>query len=161
MPPLQGRRQGLLLPPGLGARIAAVPLIDTTAVTSGTVITNQEILGMPTSPHVATLLAVISPGVVAQDQNNNIAHLWSHNAASQFTDASVRSRKLPAPWYRAWTPAQSSLSTRDLRPASEPPVPDAGRRDAEWISGTEIRQSFVATTAVVFRETADKRNNPR
>ena len=61
------------------------PLIDTTSATSGTVITNQEILEMPTSSHVVTLLAVMSPGVMAQDQNNNIAHLWSYNAASQFT----------------------------------------------------------------------------
>jgi hypothetical protein len=40
---------------------------------------------MPTFSHVITLLSVLSPGVVAQDQNNNVAHLWSYNAASQFT----------------------------------------------------------------------------
>ncbi len=64
---------------------AETPLIDTTAATSGTVINNKEILEMPTSSHVITLLAMMSPGVMAQDQNNNIAHLWSYNAASQFT----------------------------------------------------------------------------
>ncbi len=64
---------------------AETPLIDTTSATSGTVITQQEITEMPTSSHVVTLLAVMSPGVLAQDQNNNVAHLWSYNAASQFT----------------------------------------------------------------------------
>src|SRR5262249_43910375 len=34
---------------------------------------------------VTTLLATLSPGVMAQDQNQNVAHLWSYNAASQFT----------------------------------------------------------------------------
>lgn len=64
---------------------AEAPLIDTTSATSGTVITTQEITEMPSASHVVTLLAVMSPGVVAQDQNNNAAHLWSHDAASQFT----------------------------------------------------------------------------
>ena len=59
--------------------------MDTTSAVSGTVITQTEINEMPTSSHVVTLLAVLSPGVVAQDQNNNVAHLWSYNAASQFT----------------------------------------------------------------------------
>ncbi len=61
------------------------PLVDTTSATSGTVITQQEINEMPTSSHVVTLLSVLSPGVIAQDQNNNVAHLWSYNAASQVT----------------------------------------------------------------------------
>lgn len=64
---------------------AETPLIDTTSATSGTVITNQEILEMPLASHVVTLLSVLSPGVVAQDQNNNVVHLWSYNGASQFT----------------------------------------------------------------------------
>jgi len=65
--------------------VAETPLVDTTSATSGTVITQQEINEMPTSSHVVTLLAVLSPGVLAQDQNSNVAHLWSYNAASQFT----------------------------------------------------------------------------
>ncbi len=65
--------------------VAEAPLIDTTSATSGTVITQEQINEMPSSSHVVTLLAVMSPGVIAQDQNNNIAHLWSYNAASQFT----------------------------------------------------------------------------
>jgi hypothetical protein len=65
--------------------VADTPLVDTTSATSGTVITQEEINEMPTSSHVVTLLSVLSPGVVAQDQNNNVAHLWSYNAASQFT----------------------------------------------------------------------------
>src|SRR5260370_9927530 len=60
-------------------------LIDTTSATSGTVITPQEMNEMPSMSRVSTLLATLAPGVVAQAQNNNIAHLWSHDAASQFT----------------------------------------------------------------------------
>jgi hypothetical protein len=61
------------------------PLIDTTSATSGTVITHEEIMELPSASHVVTLLATLSPGVVAQDQNNNVVHLWSYNGASQFT----------------------------------------------------------------------------
>jgi Carboxypeptidase regulatory-like domain len=62
-----------------------VPLIDTTSATSGTVITETELQEVPSATHIPTLLATLSPGVVAQDQNNNVGHLWSYNAASQFT----------------------------------------------------------------------------
>jgi len=64
---------------------AEVPLIDTTAATSGTVIGQEQILEMPSFSRVTTLLATLSPGVLQQDQNNNTAHLWSHDAASQIT----------------------------------------------------------------------------
>jgi Carboxypeptidase regulatory-like domain len=64
---------------------AEVPLIDTTAATSGTVISQDQILEMPSSSRVLTILATLSPGVIQQDQNNNTAHLWSHDAASQIT----------------------------------------------------------------------------
>ena len=64
---------------------AEVPLIDTTAATSGTVISQDQILEMPSSSRVLTILATLSPGVLQQDQNNNTAHLWSHDAASQIT----------------------------------------------------------------------------
>lgn len=64
---------------------AEVPLIDTTAATSGTVISQEQILEMPSQSRVLTLLATLSPGVIQQDQNNNTAHLWSHDAASQVT----------------------------------------------------------------------------
>ena len=64
---------------------AEVPLIDTTAATSGTVISQEQILEMPSSSRVLTILATLSPGVLQQDQNNNTAHLWSHDAASQIT----------------------------------------------------------------------------
>src|SRR5215831_7188443 len=60
-------------------------LVDTTAATSGTVISSQEMTEMPTISHVPTLLAILSPGVVAQDQNNNIVRPWSYIGASQFT----------------------------------------------------------------------------
>jgi hypothetical protein len=61
------------------------PLIDTTAATSGTVINQQMVLEMPTNSRVVTLFATLSPGVLQQDQNNNVFQLWSFNAASQFT----------------------------------------------------------------------------
>jgi hypothetical protein len=65
--------------------VAEVPLIDTTAATSGTVITKEEIAEMPSFSRITSLLATLSPGVMQQDQNQNVAHLWSHDAASQFT----------------------------------------------------------------------------
>ena len=65
--------------------VGDIALIDTTSATSGTVITNKEITEMPSSSHVITLLATLSPGVVAQDQNGNVAHMWSYLAGSQFT----------------------------------------------------------------------------
>jgi hypothetical protein len=61
------------------------PLIDTTSATSGTVITNKQITEMPSASHVITLLATLSPGVTAQDQNGNVAHMWSYLAGSQMT----------------------------------------------------------------------------
>lgn len=64
---------------------AEAPLIDTTAAISGTVITTQELNEIPSASRIPTLLATLSPGVMAQDQNNNVAHMWSYNAASQFT----------------------------------------------------------------------------
>src|SRR5437588_260437 len=64
---------------------AEAELIDTTAATSGTVITRKEIEEMPSMSRIATLLATLSPGVVQQDQNQNVAHLWSHDAASQIS----------------------------------------------------------------------------
>jgi hypothetical protein len=64
---------------------AEVPLIDTTSATSGTVISQQEIEEIPSMTHISTLLDHALAGVIAQDQNNNVGHLWSYNAASQFT----------------------------------------------------------------------------
>ncbi len=65
--------------------VAETPLIDTTSGTSGTVIRQEQITEMPSMSRVTTLLATLSPGVIAQDQNQNVAHLWSYNAASEFT----------------------------------------------------------------------------
>jgi len=65
--------------------MAETPLIDTTSATSGTVITTEEILEMPSSSRESTLLATLSPGVIQQDQNNNPIHLWSYLAGSQMT----------------------------------------------------------------------------
>ena len=64
---------------------AEAPLIDTTAATSGVVISRKQIEEMPSMSRIATLFATLSPGVVQQDQNQNVAHLWSHDAASQIS----------------------------------------------------------------------------
>jgi hypothetical protein len=64
---------------------AEAPLIDTTSATSGTVISKEQITEIPSSSHVATLLATLSPGVLAQDQNGNVVHMWSYIGGSQFT----------------------------------------------------------------------------
>lgn len=59
------------------------PLIDTTSATSGTVITEDELNELPTESHVATLFATLSPGVIQQDQGNNVVRGWSNSGASQ------------------------------------------------------------------------------
>jgi hypothetical protein len=61
------------------------PLLDTTSAVSGTVVSSKEILEMPTSSHVVSLLALMSPGVVQQDQDNNPLHMWSYVGGSSFT----------------------------------------------------------------------------
>lgn len=61
----------------------AAPLIDTTSATSGTVITNEVMTEMPLLSRIPTLLAGLSPGVLLQDQNNNVPRMWSVNAASE------------------------------------------------------------------------------
>jgi hypothetical protein len=61
------------------------PLLDTTSAVSGTVVSSEEILEMPTSSHVVSLLALISPGVAQIDQDNNPVHMWSYIGASSFT----------------------------------------------------------------------------
>ena len=64
---------------------SATPLIDTTSATSGTVITSQELAELHSMTHVPTLLAVLSPGVVAQDQNGNPS--FGRVTASQVNNA--------------------------------------------------------------------------
>src|ERR1700682_3910334 len=58
------------------------PLIDTTSGTSGTVITAEQISELPSSTHVSTLLAGLSPGVLLQDQTPGNTHMWSNIGAS-------------------------------------------------------------------------------
>lgn len=58
------------------------PLIDTTSATSGTVITSELISELPSSTHVATLFASLSPGVLLQDQSPGNTHMWSNIGAS-------------------------------------------------------------------------------
>src|SRR5262249_30188783 len=64
---------------------AETPLIDTTAATSGTVITSQDIAELPSISRIATIMATLAPAVFQQDQNQNVAHRWSHDAASQIS----------------------------------------------------------------------------
>jgi hypothetical protein len=61
---------------------AEVPLIDTTAATSGTVIEPDVVAEMPSMSRIPFQLATMSPGVQAVDQNNNVAMMWSRDAAS-------------------------------------------------------------------------------
>jgi hypothetical protein len=61
---------------------AEAPLIDTTSATSGTVIEPEAVTEMPIMSRIPFQLATISPGVQAVDQNNNVAMMWSKNAAS-------------------------------------------------------------------------------
>jgi hypothetical protein len=58
------------------------PLIDTTAATSGTVITGEAVTEMPIMSRIPFQLATMSPGVMAVDQNNNVAMMWSRDATS-------------------------------------------------------------------------------
>jgi hypothetical protein len=62
---------------------AEAPLIDTTSATSGTVITPQQMTEIPILSRIPTLLAGLSPGVLLQDQNQNVPRMWSVIAASQ------------------------------------------------------------------------------
>jgi hypothetical protein len=62
---------------------ASAPLIDTQRYFGHCHLTNADDRDADLS-HVPTLLAV-SPGVVAQDQNNNIVRPWSYIGASSFT----------------------------------------------------------------------------
>ena len=80
---------------------AETPLIDTTAATSGTVITREEIAEMPSMSRIATILATLSPGVIQQDQNQNVAHLWSHDAASQISVNGGETRAAGSTVYRS------------------------------------------------------------
>ena len=59
------------------------PLIDTSAATAGTVVENEAITEIPVMSRIPFQLASLSPGVQALDQNNNVAMMWSKNAASE------------------------------------------------------------------------------
>lgn len=61
---------------------AEVPLVDTTVATSGTVIETEIVTEIPLMSRIPFQLATMSPGVLAVDQNNNVAMMWSKNAAS-------------------------------------------------------------------------------
>ncbi len=62
---------------------AEASLIDTTAATSGTVIEPDVVTEIPVMSRIPFQLATLSPGVQAVDQNNNVAMMWSKNAASE------------------------------------------------------------------------------
>jgi len=62
---------------------AEAPLIDTSAATAGTVVTGDALTEIPVMSRIPFQLATLSPGVQALDQNNNVAMMWSKNAASE------------------------------------------------------------------------------
>jgi outer membrane receptor protein involved in Fe transport len=61
---------------------ADASLIDTDSATSGTVIESATITELPNQSRIPYLLADLSPGVLALDQNNNVPFMWSNIAAS-------------------------------------------------------------------------------
>ncbi|MEN6602415.1 MAG: carboxypeptidase regulatory-like domain-containing protein [Bryobacteraceae bacterium] len=63
--------------------VAEAALVDTTVATSGTVIEPEVVTEMPVMSRIPFQLATMSPGVQAVDQNNNVAMMWSKNAASE------------------------------------------------------------------------------
>jgi len=73
--------------------VAAAPLIDTTSATSGTVIEAEAISEMPLLSRIPFLLATLSPGVQAVDQNQNVPFMWSNNAASDLLINGGRGRR--------------------------------------------------------------------
>ena len=72
---------------------AEAPLIDTTSAASGTVISPQELAEMPSMSRIPTLLSLLSPGVMQIDQNQNVANMWSYNAASDLRVNGGRDRR--------------------------------------------------------------------
>jgi len=72
---------------------ADAPLIDTNSATSGTVIESKTIAELPSQSRIAYLLAALSPGVQALDQNQNVALMWSNNAASDIRVNGGRDRR--------------------------------------------------------------------
>jgi len=62
---------------------AEVALIDTSSATAGTVVEQEAITEIPVMSRIPFQLATLSPGVQALDQNNNVAMMWSKNAASE------------------------------------------------------------------------------
>ncbi len=75
------------------AVVSEAPLIDTTAATSGTVITSAEVSEMPSLSRVPTLLASLAPGVMVRDQNQNLINRWSYNGASDMMIHGGRSNR--------------------------------------------------------------------
>jgi hypothetical protein len=69
------------------------PLIDTNSATSGTVIDSKTITELPSQSRISYLLAALSPGVQAIDQNQNVALMWSNNAASDIRVNGGRDRR--------------------------------------------------------------------
>ena len=62
---------------------AEAPLIDTSASSGGTVVGRDALNEIPVMSRIAYQLAALTPGVYVVEQNQNIAMMWSINAASQ------------------------------------------------------------------------------
>ncbi len=63
--------------------VGEAPLVDTDAATGGTVIEPTAVTEMPVMSRIPYQLALLSPGVMQLDQNQNVALMWSINATSQ------------------------------------------------------------------------------
>lgn len=72
---------------------AEAPLIDTSSATAGTVVEGATISELPMESRISYLLAGLSPGVHLIPQNNNVAFMWSYNAASDIRVNGGRDRR--------------------------------------------------------------------
>jgi hypothetical protein len=72
---------------------ADAPLIDTSSATAGTVVEGATLSELPMESRISYLLAGLSPGVHLVPQNNNVAFMWSYNAASDVRVNGGRDRR--------------------------------------------------------------------
>lgn len=89
---------------------AETPLIDTTAATSGTVVTRRELDDLPTQSHVPTLFATLAPGVVQREQGSNVVRGWSNDGASSSPQTAAATLPIPTTF--------NSMECRTRRPAA-------------------------------------------
>jgi len=121
---------------------AAAPLLQTA---SGEVSLNMEekkISTLPLDGRNFIPLVTLSPGVAAQYQNNNVAHLWSFNAASQFEANGGRNNIYSNNYLLDGMPETSIV------PASVPFVPEISYYADPRMTRTD-RSGWILSTVVI------------